>query len=107
VKRKAATKMEMKNQKPPQRVEAPAAEKGKNEATFIFLHGYGDDADGWTSKLIHAHLLRIVSKFPELAEIRMGQSNGVSCHPHPLGSKISSFSLIALRFCLAKFSSCV
>jgi poly(3-hydroxybutyrate) depolymerase len=35
-------------QKAPQRIEAPSA-TDTNAATFIFLHGYGDDADGWTS----------------------------------------------------------
>jgi hypothetical protein len=35
-------------QKPPQRIDAPAP--GANPATFIFLHGFGDDADGWTSE---------------------------------------------------------
>ncbi len=66
----------MKNQKPPQRVEAPAAEKGKNEATFIFLHGYGDDADGWTSKLVYVDLFEDCSKFPELAEVRISKRYG-------------------------------
>lgn len=37
-------------QKPPIRVEAPTVSEG-NAATIIFLHGYGDDADGWRSKL--------------------------------------------------------
>ncbi|KAB8298950.1 hypothetical protein EYC80_001100 [Monilinia laxa] len=32
-------------QKPPQRVES--FKETSNPATFIFLHGYGDDADGW------------------------------------------------------------
>lgn len=35
-------------QKLPQRIEAPT--QSSNPATFIFLHGFGDDADGWTSK---------------------------------------------------------
>jgi lysophospholipase-2 len=36
-------------QKPPLRIDAPDA-KTSNPATFIFLHGFGDDADGWTSE---------------------------------------------------------
>lgn len=35
-------------QKPPQRIEA--LDKSASKATFIFLHGYGDTADGFTSK---------------------------------------------------------
>jgi predicted esterase len=36
-------------QRPPIRVDAPNATPG-NAGTLIFLHGYGDDGDGWTSK---------------------------------------------------------
>jgi predicted esterase len=34
-------------QKPPIRIEAPSA-TAENAATLIFLHGYGDDGEGWT-----------------------------------------------------------
>lgn len=36
------------SQKAPQRIAAPSTENS-SPATFIFLHGYGDDADGWIS----------------------------------------------------------
>jgi len=35
-------------QKPPRRIDAPNAETS-NPATFIFLHGFSDDADSWTN----------------------------------------------------------
>lgn len=37
------------SQRPPIRIDA--VEPASNRATFIFLHGYGDDADGWTSEI--------------------------------------------------------
>lgn len=37
-------------QKPPLRVEAPNSAT-ENPATFFFLHGYDDDADGFSSEL--------------------------------------------------------
>ncbi len=41
--------MEGRKQEPPVRVEGNG--KDRNEATFIFLHGYGDTAEGWISEL--------------------------------------------------------
>jgi predicted esterase len=46
----------MENQKPPLRVDANVAVGGggkKGAATFIFLHGYGDDAEGFISELLY------------------------------------------------------
>lgn len=39
-------------QKPPQRIDAINQDAKKKPATMIFLHGLGDDADGWTSKML-------------------------------------------------------
>ena len=36
-------------QRPPQRFEALDRE-AENPATIIFLHGFGDDAEGWISE---------------------------------------------------------
>lgn len=41
-------------QKPPQRVEAPDSGTA-NPATFFFLHGYDDDADGFSSELLRLY----------------------------------------------------
>jgi len=50
-------------QKPPQRVEATLPDSA-NAATFIFLHGLGDDADGWTNI---AEQFQSASKLPYLS----------------------------------------
>lgn len=39
-------------QKLPQRIDAP--QQSSNPATFIFLHGLGDDADGWASEILQS-----------------------------------------------------
>jgi hypothetical protein len=41
-------------QKPPIRIEASSLGTSK-PATFIFLHGYGDDAEGWISETFSLH----------------------------------------------------
>lgn len=38
-------------QKPPRRIDAPDSTNSK-PATFIFLHGFGDDSDGWISETL-------------------------------------------------------
>jgi len=50
------------SQKPPQRVEA--SDPGSNPATFIFLHGFGDDADGWTSETFLGYAFPFPLPFP-------------------------------------------
>ncbi|KAL2065741.1 hypothetical protein VTL71DRAFT_3411 [Oculimacula yallundae] len=52
-------------QKAPQRVEAQNQE-AKRPATFIFLHGFGDDADGFINI---AHQFQSASKLPHLSWI--------------------------------------
>lgn len=47
-------KMEQKGQKAPQRVEAQNT-NAERPATFIFLHGFGDDADGFISEISWLH----------------------------------------------------
>ncbi|KAG0650544.1 Acyl-thioesterase 1 [Hyphodiscus hymeniophilus] len=51
-------------QKPPQRISAPA--QTSKPATFIFLHGLGDDADGWTNIAEQFHSAK---KLPHLSWI--------------------------------------
>ncbi|TVY94462.1 Acyl-protein thioesterase [Lachnellula willkommii] len=50
---------------PLQRIDAPDA-KASNPATFIFLHGFGDDADGWTNIAQQFHA---ANKLPHLTWI--------------------------------------
>ncbi|TVY80286.1 Acyl-protein thioesterase [Lachnellula suecica] len=52
-------------QKPPQRIDAPDGQTS-NPATFIFLHGLGDDADGWTNIAQQFHAAK---KLPHLTWI--------------------------------------
>jgi len=51
-------------QKPSQRIDAP--QQSSNPATFIFLHGFGDDADGWTNIAQQFHS---ANKLPHLSWI--------------------------------------
>ncbi|TVY36556.1 Acyl-protein thioesterase, partial [Lachnellula subtilissima] len=49
---------------PLQRIDAPDAKaSASNPATFIFLHGFGDDADGWTNIAQQFHA---ANKLPHL-----------------------------------------
>ncbi|KAH7333369.1 Alpha/Beta hydrolase protein [Rhexocercosporidium sp. MPI-PUGE-AT-0058] len=57
--------MEQKGQKAPQRVEAQNAD-AERPATFIFLHGFGDDADGFIDI---AHQFQSARKLPHLSWI--------------------------------------
>ncbi|KAH6706241.1 Phospholipase/carboxylesterase/thioesterase [Leptodontidium sp. MPI-SDFR-AT-0119] len=57
--------MEQKGQKAPQRVEAQNT-NAERPATFIFLHGFGDDADGFINI---AHQFQSARKLPHLSWI--------------------------------------
>ncbi len=58
-------------QKPPQRIEALSTRSSK-PATIIFLHGYGDDADGLMSSLI-PYLLHFADRITQKVQLIAGR----------------------------------
>ncbi|KAN0110571.1 acyl-protein thioesterase 1 [Hyaloscypha variabilis] len=66
-------------QKPPQRVDAPSVGSSK-PATFIFLHGYGDEGESWLSTSPHG-LFKNRAKLTSTTDIAQ-QFHSASKLPH-------------------------